>query len=57
MKKLTIVLLGIVSLVASRVSFLFINDPEGPNLLIVFVLAAIIFVALLAIAKGIEKMR
>ena len=36
-------ILAIVSLVLSMTAFLFVNDPEGPNLLIVVVLAAIIY--------------
>ena len=43
MKKLPLVLLGIAALVCSRAVFFFINDPEGPNLLIVVVLAAVIY--------------
>lgn len=42
-KKVQLVLLGVVSLVCSRLFFALLNDPEGPNLLIVFVLAAIIY--------------
>ncbi len=45
MKKIPLVLLGVVSLVLSRATFLFVNDPEGPNLLVVVVLAAIIYAA------------
>lgn len=47
--KTSLLVLAIVSLVISRVAFLFINDPEGPNLLIVVVLAAIIYLAALAL--------
>lgn len=36
-------LLGVVSVVCSRTVFFFIDDPEGPNLLVVGVLAALIF--------------
>jgi hypothetical protein len=41
--KFTLPLLAILSLACSRVTFFFINDPEGPNLLIVVVLALPIF--------------
>lgn len=37
------IILGIVSLILSRLSFLLINDPEGPNLLIVTVFAIFIY--------------
>lgn len=49
MKKLPVFILGVTSLVCSRTFFAFINDPEGPNLLIVLVLAAIVFCVSLAI--------
>lgn len=42
-KKVQLVLLGVVSLFFSRLFFALLNDPEGPNLLIVFALAAIIY--------------
>lgn len=38
-------LLGLTAIVCSRVLFVFFNDPEGPNLLIVAVLAAILYAA------------
>jgi hypothetical protein len=47
-KKSMLITLGLVSLVLSRLTFWFINDPEGPNLLIVTVLALIIFSIALA---------
>jgi hypothetical protein len=49
--KTLLLILGIVSLVLSRVTFMFINDPEGPNLLVVLGLAAIIFVVLVGLKK------
>ena len=48
-KKASLFLLAIASLVCSRAVFLFINDPEGPNLLIVIVLAAMIFLVVLGL--------
>ena len=48
-QKVPLIILGVLSLVASRAVFLFINDPEGPNLLVVVGLAVIIF-AVCAIA-------
>lgn len=46
-KKTSLIILAIVSLLCSRAVFFFLNDPEGPNLLIVTVLAAVIFLAAL----------
>ena len=48
-KKTSLVILGITSLVCSRVMFALFNDPEGPNLLIVVVAAAVIYFLSLAI--------
>lgn len=45
-KTKTLLTLGAISLVCSRTIFFFVNDPEGPNLLIVVVLAVIIFIIL-----------
>ena len=42
-KKTSLIILGITALVCSRVMFAFFNDPEGPNLLIVLVTAAIVY--------------
>ncbi len=42
-KKTSLVILGVAALVCSRVLFALFNDPEGPNLLIVIVAAAVIF--------------
>lgn len=36
-------ILGLTSLVFSRMVFVFFNDPEGPNLLVVLVAAAIVY--------------
>jgi hypothetical protein len=44
-KKTSLVLLGITALVCSRTLFFFFHDPEGPNLLIVTVLALILYSA------------
>jgi len=41
--KTNFIILGVTSLLCSRAMFAFFNDPEGPNLLIVFVAAAIIY--------------
>lgn len=46
MRKVTLFILLIVSFIISRLVFFLINDPEGPNLLIVTVLAMFIFVPL-----------
>lgn len=42
-KKIPLLILGATSLVCSRAMFFFFNDPEGPNLLIVTVMAFIIY--------------
>lgn len=42
-KKVSLLILGITALACSRMMFLFFNDPEGPNLLIVMVMAIIIY--------------
>jgi hypothetical protein len=42
-KKVLYLIIAIISLSLSRVIFTFINDPEGPNLLIVVALATPIF--------------
>lgn len=42
-KKIELLILAITALVCSRVTFALFNDPEGPNLLIVVVLAAVLF--------------
>jgi hypothetical protein len=47
-KNISLVILGITALLCSRISFYFFNDPEGPNLLIVVVLAIAIFFLSLA---------
>jgi hypothetical protein len=43
-KKTSLIILAITSLICSRAMFAFFNDPEGPNLLIVVGMAAILFV-------------
>jgi uncharacterized protein (DUF486 family) len=44
LKKVPLFILIIISFSISRFLFFLVNDPEGPNLLIVTVLAMIIFV-------------
>lgn len=48
-KKIMLFILAIVAMVCSRAVFMFVNDPEGPNLLIVTVLAAVIFFIFFAV--------
>ncbi len=43
MRKVPLVILGVTALLCSRAMFAFFNDPEGPNLLIVVVMAGIIY--------------
>lgn len=47
-KKTSLIVLAITSLVFSRTMFALFNDPEGPNLLVVTVVAAIIYTISLA---------
>jgi ABC-type uncharacterized transport system permease subunit len=42
-KKTSLIILGVTSLVLSRAVFVLFDDPEGPNLLIVVVTAAIVY--------------
>lgn len=42
-KKTSLIILGITSLVISRILFLFFNDPEGPNLVVVIGMAVIVY--------------
>jgi hypothetical protein len=44
-RKTSLVLLGITALTCSRILFFLFHDPEGPNLLVVTVLAMILYVA------------
>lgn len=48
-KKASLLILGITSIICSRVMFLFFNDPEGPNLLVVIGMAAIVYSLSLAV--------
>lgn len=42
-EKASLLILGIISLVCSRFLFFLFDDPEGPNLLIVVVMAVILY--------------
>ena len=42
-KSTSLLILAITALACSRIMFLFFNDPEGPNLLVVTGMAAIIY--------------
>ena len=48
-KKTPLLFLGITALACSRTLFFLFHDPEGPNLLIVTVLAMILYVASLIV--------
>ncbi len=48
LKKTHALILGVTSLVCSRTFFTLINDPEGPNLLIVVVLALVVYLVSVA---------
>ena len=43
-KKTSLIILGVTSLIFSRLLFALFNDPEGPNLLVVLVMAIILYV-------------
>lgn len=47
-KKTSLLILGITAIACSRAMFWFFNDPEGPNVLIVMVMAVIVYVVSLA---------
>lgn len=42
-KKSSLLILGITAILCSRAMFAFFDDPEGPNLLVVMVAAAIVY--------------
>lgn len=48
-KKISLLILGITSLVCSRMLFFLFNDPEGPNLLVVTGMALILFIVSLSV--------
>ncbi len=54
-RKSLLIILGVVSLVCSRMLFTLINDPEGPNLLIVLVTAIIVYFIFLAVFYIFQK--
>jgi hypothetical protein len=61
-KKTPLIILGLTSLVCSRAMFALFNDPEGPNLLIVVVMAAILYVlswaaySFIPLTSGLKKL-
>lgn len=48
-KRPALFILGLTAIVCSRIMFVFFNDPEGPNLLVVGVLAAIVYLVSLGV--------
>lgn len=50
-KKVSLITLGITAVIGSRVLFSLFDDPEGPNLLIVVVTAAVIYLVSLPVYK------
>ncbi len=42
-KKTSLLILAVTSILCSRLLFLFFNDPEGPNLLVVMEMAVIVY--------------
>jgi len=57
LKKVPLCILLIISFTISRLVFFLINDPEGPNLLIVTVLAMLIFVPISLIYLKVSKIK
>jgi hypothetical protein len=49
MKKISLLILGLTAILCSRAMFLFFNDPEGPNLLVVMGMAVIVYFLSLAV--------
>ncbi len=57
-KKASLIILCITSILFSRTMFFFFNDPEGPNLLIVMVTAAILyFLSLTAYLSNLQTLK
>ncbi|MCA9361513.1 hypothetical protein KC845_03065 [Candidatus Kaiserbacteria bacterium] len=50
-EKFRLIILGLTALVFSRSLFWFFDDPEGPNLLIVFVTTSITYLVSLSVYK------
>ena len=48
-KNTSLLILGVTSIVCARTMFLFFDDPEGPNLLIVMWASIIVFVVSLSV--------
>ena len=48
-KKISLIILGITSLLLSRLMFFFFNDSEGPNLVVVIGMAMIVYFLSLAL--------
>jgi hypothetical protein len=48
-KRVPLIILGITAVAGARALFFFFNDPEGPNLLIVTVTAAVVYLVSLSI--------
>lgn len=48
-KKVSLLILGVTALVCSRTMLVSLDDPEGPNLLIVTVMGAVVYFSSLAV--------
>jgi hypothetical protein len=55
-KKTSLLILGITSIVFSRVLFLLLNDREGPNLLVVLAVAVTVYLLSWAVFTGLKKL-
>lgn len=42
-KNISLIILGLTSIVCTRLMLMLINDPEGPNLLVVLVMSAVVY--------------
>lgn len=56
-KKVALFILLIISFTVSRFVFFLVDDPEGPNLLIVTVLAMLIFVPISLVYLKVSKIK
>jgi hypothetical protein len=50
-KKIRLIIVALIAIACSKIVFFLINDPEGPNLLIVIGLAVIIFFVFLGVSR------
>ena len=57
-KKISLTILAVAAIICSRMLFFFFNDPEGPNLLIIAILAlAVYFLSIVVYLFGPSKIK